>query len=565
MLKMFRRYEWPLSQVLLALALNPLSAADRTPTDRLLAPGVLAYMSIPDVVQFKEKYSHTGYGEMANDPALEEVRTEIMDKFHEVSKEVQDEIGVPLSDLLEIPSGEMAIAVTKPAGNEVGVVLFLDFAGHEDAFNTLLDKLDGELTNQEWKSSKDSFEGTDINIWKNPGNGDGPETLAYIVKDSRFIASNLVGNIEAALIRWDGKHKSTLAESDTYAYTIKKCSDGDKVSSMYWYVGLDAIIQSGLQFAARESPQVAMGAAFLPILGIDKIKGVGGTIDMSTDEFDLESRTLLYIQQPATGIINMFVCPAAEQTPPSILPADLTNVSGVNWDVQKAFKTLGDTIDTFQRPGFFEEQLDKAENDPNGPGLHPKRDFVDLLNGRFHMIQELPEDGNPQQQQMVIMFELTDEARMKDSINSLMKMDGVESQTRDFKGTTIYESEAQGPVQPSMAIAQGHLMLSLNTALLERLLRSEKTESPLATDADFKTISGHFPKQVSTYSFARQDKAMESLYKMMKSGLENDENFDVDKLPPFEKLAKYFGLSGSYSVPDDNGVFMMSFSTKPKL
>jgi hypothetical protein len=98
----------------------------------------------------------------------------------------------------------------------------------------------------------------------------------------------------------------------------------------------------------------------------------------------------------------------------------------------------------------------------------------------------------------------------------------------------------------------------MQVEMLEGLLRSGG--APLAESEDFQLVAEEFPEKVSTFSFQRQDLVMEALYGMVKEGLAGQEDFDVELLPEFDALRKYFGLAGSYSIPDEKGVFMSSFS-----
>ena len=236
----------------------------------------------------------------------------------------------------------------------------------------------------------------------------------------------------------------------------------------------------------------------------------------------------------------------------------------MNWDVPGAYAAIEQVYDFFTQPGTFGKMMDDAANDDNGPGLHPKDDFLDLLTGQIYMLQELElEEGNPQpQQKLCFVFGVTDEAKMQEVVTKLTNMDGVDISVREFNGIKIYEAEnppAGQPMSPAAAVGKGHLMFSINVELLESLLR-EDTGNSLAKSEEFKLVRAEFPAEVSTFSFQRQDAVMEFLYDIMKQGLANDDEFDVELLPDFEAIRKYFGVAGSYSIPDEKGVFMSSFS-----
>ncbi|MEZ6064608.1 MAG: hypothetical protein R3B90_02620 [Planctomycetaceae bacterium] len=131
---------------------------------------------------------------------------------------------------------------------------------------------------------------------------------------------------------------------------------------------------------------------------------------------------------------------------------------------------------------------------------------------------------------------------------------------REFRGVKIYEGDGNGQVAPSAALANNTLMFSTNVELLESFLR--EPEESLAGSADFARVAEHLPAQVSTLAFQRQDEVMETIYEMVKQGMAQDDEFDASIMPDYSALRKYFGLTGSYSVPDANGVYMKGFSLK---
>ncbi|MEZ6055765.1 MAG: hypothetical protein R3C01_03580 [Planctomycetaceae bacterium] len=573
MLFQLRRAMLPcLMALTLGLTFSKSQAAEPVPSDRLLPPGVLMYVSVPSVQQFQERYSRTGYGELIHDPAMAEVKAEVMKAIDKASKEIENEIGITLEDLYNIPSGEVAFAMTPLKGKEFGGVAFFNFGEHQKQFEVLVDKLDEALKENGWTRNAESFDGTEIVTWKNAGEGLG--SLSYFLKDTTFVASNQVALLEGALDRWDGKHNRVFAEDEVYSHVMKRCAtrkDGD--SAAYWFINPINLFQSGMQLAAQQNNgagmQIGMVTAFLPILGIDKLRGAGGTIDMSTDEFDIESRTMVYLDQPVTGVYNFFNCPPAAPAPPAMLSADLASLSSMNWDAAKAYKAVEETVDKFQGPGMFARLMDQAEESPNGPGLHPKKDFIDLLGGGVYMIQNPPKLDNPEQPQLTILLGLKNEQRMTEVMAKIADMDGLPIITRDFRGIKIYESEETGSeVQPAMAVAKGHLIISFDVEMLETLLRNDPGADSLMKSEQFQQVAKSFPKEVSTYAFQRTDIMAEGAYEMIrKAAMEQGGNadFDFSKLPPFDSIRKYFGLSGGYSVPDEHGVYMVSFGLKPAI
>jgi hypothetical protein len=294
---------------------------------------------------------------------------------------------------------------------------------------------------------------------------------------------------------------------------------------------------------------------------------MGGVLEMATEDYDGISRSLIYVEPPLSGVLRVLRCPPADLTPPKWIPASTATINGMNWDVPGAYDAVEQMVDFFTAPGTTAKFLDDAAKHPMGPGLHPKTDFIDLLSGRIYMVQELEVgDSGAPQQRILLMLGVNDQKRMEEVVGKLTSTEGVDLKVRDFNGVKIYESEGPGggPFEPAAAISNGYLLFATGADLLESVLRGESDE-PLAADEDFQAVAGEFPAEVSTFSFSRQGDVMEGLYDLAVQALEQQDDFDVSILPEFEQIKKYFGLAGSYSVPDEMGVLMISFSLKPEL
>jgi hypothetical protein len=550
------------------LAADPAVADKLAPTDRLLPPNTLVYFSVTDCVRSHEKFAETGFGQMVNDPAMADVREELMKKFNEASDKFEANIGVPLSDLLAIPSGEAAFAVLQPPGQKLGLMLMLDIGDHQELLDKLLDKAKAEIEDGgQLAHSTDEFEGTEITVFKDesPAPNQPLNGFAWCVKDSMFVLGTSVELIEGTLVRWDGEHDKTFADDETYRYIVNRCDlPGDGEPAMKWFINPLGLLKAGMAAAGPEvGMQGAMVMGFLPVLGLDRLKGMGGLTDMATDDYDAISHGVIYVDQPPTGVLRAMVCPPAEQTPPSFIPADVPTISGLNWDVPGAYAAIESVYDFFTQPGTFGKMMDDAAEAPNGPKLHPRDDFLAHLSGQIYIVQELTVNDNAPapQQKMAFLLGLKDEAAMQATVEKLMAMDGVDVSVRDFNGAKIYEAEnppQNQPISPAAAISNGYLMMVMNVEMLESFLRGG--DDSLAKSDEFQLVRKEFPDQVSTFSYQRQDQVMESVYEMAKLALSQQGDFDTSILPEFEPLRKYFGVAGSYAVPDEKGVFISSFS-----
>src|SRR5690606_36272865 len=110
--------------------------------------------------------------------------------------------------------------------------------------------------------------------------------------------------------------------------------------------------------AAQGNFQAQMAMAYLPILGFNNIKGFGGTGALATDEYESDSRMLLYVEQPTTGLLNFFIFPSAEQAPPAWVSEKVAGYATFNWDAQTAYQAVETLVDGIQGPGTTPRMLD---------------------------------------------------------------------------------------------------------------------------------------------------------------------------------------------------------------
>lgn len=580
------------------LLARPAVAQDKTPGPKLLPKNVYLYASTPDVDTLKERVNESAFGVMLKDPKLQPTYDQIKAKVAEAGGKVEQELGVTIGDLLKVPAGEFSVAVFDVPGatdGGLGVVVILDYGDNESTVKTLVEKAEAALEKNGATRSTEEFEGTEIVVYKKEGGSDSTKdkddldiegedaggaaaaagTVAWFRKDGRAVWGNGVPALEAVLARWDGGHDDTLASNEIYSYVADKTRSDDREPVFTWYIDPIGATQAMLTRAQGGPPQLQMAAAFLPTLGLTKLKAFGGSVDVGTEEFDTISKAFLYVEQPATGVLGVFQFPPAELAPPEWVPETATMYFAANWDVPTAVQSVKTLVDTFQGPGAFDQIMNRAASNPNTK-VHPQKDLLDQLTGRVEVVnfpvtapRNAPQGAAPVQQAPAVMaIGVKDEAKMKELLTRLSQTQGFPGEKRDFQGTTVYElpmpNQAGGAAgKVAFAVAKGNLVFATEPARMEEMLRSGGA-APLAESAAYKEIAGHLPDQVSMLSYSDQRDQLKTMYEALRSGQigQQVEGFDFSVLPAFEDISKYLRTSGSYAVPDANGALFVSFSLK---
>jgi hypothetical protein len=570
-------------------------AADKVPNDRLLPPNTYAYLTIPNVSDLKTRFFQTQTGKMLQDPKLADFLGDVHKKLAEFSEEFQKHVGVSLHDVLEIPDGEVSLAVLLPTdAKKVAVAAIIDFGKSRETVDTLLKKADEQLVKAGFKKASRDFEGSQLVVYnhekeKSDDKKDGDKSekaeepefgsqFGYSIKGNTLILSTSAVAMQDILRRWGGKHAETLAEVPAYKAIVDMSKSETTPSVLTWYVNPVTLVQAIVRSTDSVDQGVGMAMAVLPLLGLSNLKGIGGTVHMATDEYDSVSRILVYVDQPTSGLLSVFHFPATKQTPPRWVTEDASTYVAINWDVQKAYSSVEGLVDQFMGPGFTAQKLDEWATDANGPMIHLKKDVIDNLDGSIDVATDTPDPAKADGMRLLVALGIKDSKKAKATLDKVSKMQGIPVKTRDFRGEVIYTVDGipglgNADREMGLTVSQNHLMFSNDVSRLEQVILGDKDRKSLADSDKYKKLAKHFPKETSIQWYQEQASQMKSVYEMFKSGKASEaisatpfakvlEGIDFKKLPDFDVLKKYLPASGSYGIPHANGAIFVSFTLK---
>jgi hypothetical protein len=338
------------------------------------------------------------------------------------------------------------------------------------------------------------------------------------------------------------------------------------------------LVRSALTAAGQTNPQAAFIQGLIPTLGLDKFKGLGGTVEFVTKDFDSISRFLDYFEPPKTGLLKIFEFPTSANTPPKWVSARSSNYMRLNWDVETAYDAIRTLYDNFAGEDALERMIEQLASAEGGPHVNLKKDVIDQMAGTFRVTSEVTDPDKLGSERYLVAVELKDEAAFSKTLAAIAKTEGFPGKPRDFQGTTIYEfpvskdedekeDKDSGPAPtPAIAVTHKNLMFTSDVALIERVIREDSTQEALADTPEYQRVARFYPEKTSSISYQRSDVQLRALYEMLRSGqadqLLGDIKIDFSKLPPFEVIRPFLTPSGSYMVPDDKGLFFSSFTLR---
>src|SRR5262249_38651778 len=144
------------------------------------------------------------------------------------SKTVEEHLGLPLGDLLEIPQGELTAALAITPDGKPAPLVFLDFGTKAESVQKLIEKLNEQAKEDELERAEEEFEDTRLVIYRKAaeeGNQPKQDAVAYFTKDTFLVAGSNAASLKSILNRWDGKHDNVLSESAVFRYIADKCRD----------------------------------------------------------------------------------------------------------------------------------------------------------------------------------------------------------------------------------------------------------------------------------------------------------------------------------------------------
>ena len=553
-----------------ALAASAVFAADdeeSVSSDRLLPPGVLLHIRISDMSDLKERLPKTGFGKMYADESMDKVRDKIEEGFNKASEDAGKELGFPLSDLLNLPAGEVSLAILQPAGRDLAGVALMEIGDQQETLDKALAKLDEALTSKGAKKKTETIEEVEVTIYEMPQPGDDSEdgkknTFCFFAEDGLFVGGSDLAVLQDVLSRWEGDSDDVLAEEEVYSYIRTKCATReDDDSVIEWYVDPLGLVEAGLNASEESAFQALAFQSYLPITGLDKFKAIGGNVDLAEGGYDFHLRSFMFVEQPTTGVLRAMEFPATDLTPPTWVGAEAPQYTAMNWDAPGAYSALTEMANAFTAPGTAEQKVGELAQQL---GFHIKDDLIDHLDGQIVMLSDVNPEAEQVAQKILLAVKLKDTTKFQETLNIILEKAGSSVTERDFEGTKVYDLQSPSPeVAPALAIAKDYFFISTHADMLEAALRPRSSgDETLAESKDYKRVVKLMPAKNSMVSFADMAKQLKPTYEMVKSGKLDaafQGQFDASILPDFEKISNFFSISGGYTIPDEFGVFSETF------
>lgn len=575
-MKSIRMTQFMLPLALVTAVAMPIQAQDVVLSDQVLPSETYIHFTIKSVEDARRQFFESPVGQLINDPVMDDFRAELENAFsgrmQESFAKVEDQLGISVEELLNIPSGEVSVSVSG-AGNHVGLVINVDYGDSESQVMALMELATQALSSAtELNQVVEEVDGTEITMYEVVKDVPTPliKEFGWFTRDNHLVICSSRNVMESLIANWAGDSSETLANSETYSYVLNRLESEPGSADSVFYMDPIGLAQKLVQTSSFGKGQMIAGMVVsqLPMLGFNQLKALGAVFEEGAGDFQMTQRAMVYADQPPAGLMRMFMLDPVTATPPEWVKEDAVMYTSLHWNIAEAYSAIESLVDGFQGTGTLSALLKQAS--AAGPGVDIKGDLIEQLTGELHMVGG-GLNADSATNEMLFAIGVQDATTFGDLLARVSDDPQFPGSIREFRGFTLYEIAESGQ-SIGFTVGHGYFLVAIGEAVMEQALRNDDDIRPLAESEDFQKISQHFPSEVVSVSFSRPAEQYRSLYEMVQSGNAAEqfpgmdeifEQIDFTTLPPFEAISKYLAPAGSFTVVDENGLITEGFALKP--
>ncbi len=600
------------------------SFGQRPVTPTLLPDTTVAMIRINNVPEMIEKGRQGNLGRMLEDPEIAPFTKNLYGSGAEAFKVIETELGVSLDELLNLPQGEICVAICSTTEGPPAFVFLFEAVNKLDVFDKLVARAEKEMLKEggNFKKKTETVGSTEITVLE-AKDKDTPD-FVYFKKEGVF---SVITNIELAknmLSIWEGiplpppKTESGEKSAETKAVVSTPLASDKLYNSVMARVGLNDPDPPHITYYVRPleliksfmNDQFATRLVFngmVPQLGLDTLLGVGGSITLGVGDFDSIQQMHVLIDNPRKGIMEAIALEPGEVTPEKFIPKDCVTYMTFNVNVQKSFTAIETVVDGFRGEGGLLSMIKSNLSTPTGVDF--ELDILANLANRGTYFQWVERPIKLNSQRTVVAFHVKDVTLAAESLKKFAEKYPDRIETATFQDVTYYKTisrdEGEPRTRPGVELTEEQrrlriemrpipawglidncLVITDRPVMFEKcLLTKQDPSSSLISDPKFKVVAENVNKYMkggkpAGFMFQRPEESLRFIYDLaneqtskdfLQNRSENNKFFGaVNKamtespLPPFSKFEQYIAPAGSLILSDETGIHLFGFSMKPE-
>ncbi len=574
-------------------ATKPTQAA-RPTSSKLLPKSTVAFVSVPDSHELVNRFMQTATGRMSQDAKVKPLINQLYGELTRALAPLEDRLGLSVSDMLNIPQGELTLAVVAPEGALLAPVALLDVHEQIVAVQALLEKADETLRKNGAVKSEETL--GDLTLTSYRLRGPGNREVIYFEKDGALVVGADRGVMKSLLAIWGGEEGETLANNTKFSSIMNRCRGGNGEEPQFtWYV--DPIELS--RVALRDNSAAQLALALLTPLGLNGLQGVGGSVTFATDQFDVINRLHVLLENPRTGVIDAISFSSGDITPERWVANDITSYSTFHFDVRRTYDKVSGLVDSFRGEGSTAATVQSVFE---RVGVNFDDEVLPALDDRFTYVTWVEKPVTVRSQSQMIGIRIKDAEAFQRVFDKVIDRLGERLEKDAYAGKTYYRfvlpqrrnrrvaedgqprPEAPPRPRPCMALLGNYVILADRAGAIEHAIKTSRDDSlSLATSLDFKLIAAKAERQSggtapAMLNFNRPEEGLRFVYDLattddnranLRRRAENNQFFGTlnkaledNPLPSFEHLRDYLAPGGAVLIDEPTGLHYVSFTLR---
>ncbi|MGD0653174.1 MAG: hypothetical protein ABSA16_02420 [Thermoguttaceae bacterium] len=571
---------------ILACALAASVYAGRPVAAELLPENTLGLISITDTRVLAERFMNTSLGRMTQDPQMKPVVVQLYSSLTELVATLRESIGLSLPEIVSIPQGEVTFAFVAVKDAPPAMILLFDAGDQIANARILLQRGTDAAVSKGAKRQEVIVKDMNITILTGPNNG----LLAFFEKDGTIVGGNNLEAVKRILGIWNGEKGKVLSDNENFGTIMNRCQGSkDERPQIIWFVDPINIMRS----IAEQNVDLRVAVAILPVLGLDGLSAIGGSIMYDVGQYDSINHLHVLLENPRSGIIKMIALEPGVSTPERWAPTDVASYMTIHVKFDTALKTLVPMYDSLSGEGVFARMIEQRFTALTG--IDFEKQILPALEGRVTYITWFEKPASMVSGVTLVAVKLKDTEAVGKVLDALAKRFDERISRQSSSGKDYYRVNIPVPQNvpdpppvpiPCFGIVDDYFVFTNRPSLYEKVLSTLAEDAKsLGDDLEFKLIANKIKRQSGgakpvMLGFSRPEEGLRYWYDMINSDSTReslkkqaqknpffkslDTTLQNNPLPPFEVIRQYLAPGGSMATDDSSGLHFMSFTLRRK-
>jgi len=359
------------------------SAQDIPPCEQLLPETTEAFFAVADMEKLRQHWNDTQIGQLMADPVMKPFTDDMREELGKRLADADVRLGLKVEDLEGVIGGEVAAAIICPAPDQAVAAVLVDVTDHLPKAKALLEKVSQDLRKRGATRSERQLAGNTIVQFHIPAPANDPDAKPrkayYCLSGNLVAASDDIEVIVEILARAAKRQQGSLADAPGFKAVKERCEkdNGGAVPQFRWFIRPLGYVKAIRAVTPEKNRR--RGKSIVELLqdqGLEAIRGVGGFVDFTSEDYELVHRTFIYAPPPHKMAMKMLKFPAGQKdadghvvpndlAPQDWVPRSIATYTTVYCDLLNAFDNFGPLFDEvavgeqllFSVEGEFEADL----------------------------------------------------------------------------------------------------------------------------------------------------------------------------------------------------------------